>query len=122
MARILVAEDVPDLRDLLERIFALDGHDVITATDGFEALARYAQGSFDLICSDLDMPRLDGIELTRAVRADAADVVPILMVSGSASEDDIREAHAAGISAFLPKPFNPSRLREHVRELLVPPG
>ena len=80
MARILVAEDGPDLRALLERIFLEDGHDVVTVADGREALERYAQGSFDLICSDLEMPRLDGIELTRAVRADAADGVPILMV------------------------------------------
>ena len=119
MARILVAEDGPDIRALLEHIFLEDGHDVATAADGQEALERYAQGSFDLICSDLDMPRLDGIELTRAVRADA-DGVPILMVSGSATPDDLREARAAGITAFLAKPFTLSELREHVRALVVP--
>jgi CheY-like chemotaxis protein len=120
MARILVAEDGPDIRSLLEHIFLTDGHEVATAADGLEALELYAQGSFDLICSDLDMPRLDGIELTRAVRADAADGVPILMVSGSASPDDLREARAAGISAYLAKPFTLSEIREHVRALVVP--
>ena len=121
MARILVAEDGPDIRALLEHIFLSDGHDVATAADGVEALERYAQGSFDLICSDLEMPRLDGIELTRAVRADTADDVPILMVSGSASADDLRDARAAGISDFLAKPFTLSDLREHVHALVPRP-
>lgn len=119
MARILVAEDGPDVRALLKLILLEDGHDVAIAADGREALDRYARGSFDLICSDLDMPRLDGIELTRAVRADAADDVPILMVSGSATPDDLRAARAAGISAFLAKPFTVSELREQVHALVV---
>lgn len=122
MARILVAEDGPDIRALLEQIFLRDGHEVATAADGLEALERYAHGGFDLICSDLEMPGLDGIELTRAVRADAGDRVPILMVSGSATVDDLREARAAGISAFLAKPFTLSDLRQHVHALVGPRG
>jgi two-component system, chemotaxis family, chemotaxis protein CheY len=120
MARILVAEDGPDIRGLLEHIFVRDGHEVVTAADGVEALEHYAQGSFDLICSDLDMPRLNGIELTRAIRADAADDVPILMISGSVTPDDVRVARAAGISAFQGKPFTPPQLREHVQLLVGP--
>lgn len=120
MARILVAEDGPDLRALLEQIFAMDGHDVQTAADGLEALERYLHRSFDLICSDLDMPRLNGIDLTRAVRRNAVDRVPILMVSGRVTPEDLREARLAGVSAFLEKPFTPSQLREQVRALVGP--
>lgn len=120
MARILVAEDGPDIRRLLEHILMRDGHEVVTAADGLDALERYVQGSFDLICSDMDMPRLNGIELTRAVRADAADGVPILMVSGSVALQDVRMAREAGISAFQEKPFTASQLREQVRALVGP--
>jgi CheY-like chemotaxis protein len=122
MARILVADDAPDIRTLIETVLAGDGHDVVTAADGLEALHRYRSESFDVICSDLDMPGLNGVELTRAVRADPADDVPILLVSGSGSPRDIRDAHEAGISAYLEKPFTLSSLRGQVRALLPRSG
>ena len=122
MARILVADDAPDILTLIETVLAGDGHDVVTAADGLEALHRYRAGSFDVICSDLDMPGLNGVELTRAVRADPADDVPILLVSGSGSPEDIRDAHEAGISAFLEKPFALSSLRSEVRALVSGSG
>lgn len=120
MARILVADDLLDMRTLIEAILARDGHDVRTAADGIEALHRYRRESFDLICTDLDMPGLNGMELTRAVRSNPAGDVPILMVSGSGSPQDIREAHEAGISEFLEKPFTVSGLRGRVRALVKP--
>ena len=78
MARVLVADDAPDVRTLIETILAGDGHDVVTAADGLEALQRFLDDSFDLVCTDFEMPRLNGVELTRAVRANRAGV-PILM-------------------------------------------
>ena len=115
MARILVADDARDVRDLIEAVLARDGHEVVIAADGLEALHRYRAEPFDVICSDLDMPGLNGVELTRAIRAGAAGEVSILLVSGSGSPQDIREAHEAGISSFLEKPFTVSRLRDQVR-------
>jgi CheY-like chemotaxis protein len=120
MARVLVADDAPDVRTLIETILAGDGHDVVTAADGLEALQRYLDDSFDLVCTDLEMPRLNGVELTRAVRANRADDVPILLVSGSGSPRDVRDAQEAGISAYLEKPFTVSALRSQVRALLSP--
>jgi two-component system sensor histidine kinase and response regulator WspE len=117
MARVLVADDAPDIRTLIEAILAGDGHDVVTAADGLEALHRYSTEPFDVICSDLDMPGLNGVELTRAVRAESADDVPILLVSGSGRSRDLREAYEAGISAFLEKPFTVSSLRGRVSAL-----
>ena len=122
MARVLVADDAPEIRALIETILATDGHDVVTAADGLEALQRYRAESFDVICSDLDMPGLTGVELTRAVRADTADDVPILLVSGSGSPRDIREAHEAGISAYLEKPFSVASLRGQVQALAARGG
>ena len=120
MARVLVADDAPDVRTLIETILAADGHDVVTAADGLEALQRYLDDSFDLVCTDLEMPRLNGVELTRALRAHRAGDVPILLVSGSGSLQDVRDAREAGISAFLEKPFSVSALRGQVRALVSP--
>lgn len=118
MARILVVDDEPDIRALLELVLIREGHDVETATDGLDALERYIHGSFDLICVDLDMPRLSGIELTRAVRAHRPDDVPILMVTGSVTPQDIDRARMAGVSDVLGKPFTPSQVREQAHALL----
>jgi CheY-like chemotaxis protein len=120
MARILVADDAFDMRILIEAILARDGHEVVTAADGLEALHRYRTEPFDVICSDLDMPGLNGVELTRAVRLHPGGGPPILLVSGSGSPQDIREAHEAGISAFVEKPFTVASLRGQVRALLEP--
>jgi two-component system chemotaxis sensor kinase CheA len=120
MARVLVADDAPDVRTLIKTILAADGHDVVTAADGLEAWQRYLDDSFDLVCTDLEMPRLNGVELTRAVRAHPAGDVPILLVSGSGSLQDVRDAREAGISAFLEKPFSVSALRGQVRALVSP--
>jgi CheY-like chemotaxis protein len=120
MARVLVADDAPDVRTLIETVLARDGHDVVTAADGLEALQRYRDDAFDLVCTDLDMPGLNGVELTRALRADRAGEVPILLVSGSGSPRDVQDAREAGISAFLEKPFTISALRGHVRALVSP--
>lgn len=87
-----------------------DGHEVQTAADGLQALDLYRRSPFDLICLDLDMPRLSGIEVTRSVRAHAPDGVPILMITASATSSDVHEAHAAGITALLTKPFQTSQL------------
>ena len=119
VARVLVADDAPDVRTSIETILAEDGHDVVTAADGLEALQRFLDDSFDLVCTDFEMPRLNGVELTRAVRANRAGV-PILLASGSGSPQDVRDAQEAGISAFLEKPFTVSALRGHVRALVGP--
>ena len=119
MARILVAEDDDDIRALLEYLIADVGHDVETVADGREALDRYEPGVFDLMCIDLDMPHLNGVELTRAVRSGHGDSIPIVMLTGSATRPDIEEAHAAGIDIMLRKPFSLDALREQIDTLLA---
>jgi two-component system, cell cycle response regulator CpdR len=118
MARILVAEDDDGVRDLLQALLELDQHHVQTAADGLDALDKYEAGSFDLVCTDLDMPRLNGIELSLAIRSSARAQVPILMITGSASDRDLDEARSAGISDLLGKPFGPPALQDRVAALL----
>ena len=117
MARVLVAEDEDDIRDLVEFVIGGAGHQVETASDGLDALRLYRPGAFDLLCIDLDMPRINGVGLTQAIRSHN-DTVPILMVTGSATSADIAAAHESGIDALLKKPFSIQELRERVDMLL----
>lgn len=118
MARILVAEDDTHVRELIDIILSREGHEVLTAADGQEALEAYQQAEFDLVCVDLDMPRLNGIGVTQAVRSAGSTDVPILMITASATPVDVADAHRAGITAMLGKPFLPSHLRDQVAVLL----
>lgn len=118
MARILLADDDEDVRALIEFLLLREGHLVQTVADGPAALATFQPGLFDLICLDLDMPLLNGIEVARAVRQSPGGSVPILMVTGSAWDQDLTDARDAGINALLTKPFLTQHLRAHVSDLL----
>ena len=122
MARILVADDDDDIRTLLQILLESDGHVVEAAADGLEGLAKHRAMRFDLVCLDLDMPRLNGIELTHAIRSGARADLPILMITGSASTPDHDAARAAGVSDLLGKPFGAAALRERVAALLSSSG
>jgi CheY-like chemotaxis protein len=119
MARILVVDDEQDIRDVLAETLERAGHAVVVAGDGEEAVDLHHRQHFDLIVSDLAMPGADGIDLTRAVRADARPDVPILLVTASASPQDLAEAHRAGVTAHLPKPFKLTELRDQVAAMLA---
>jgi two-component system chemotaxis response regulator CheY len=121
VARILVVDDEPDICDAIVAALERAGHVVSVAGDGTTAADLHHQHEFDMIVSDFLMPGLDGIELTRAVRADTRPDIPILLVTASASHADIAEARQAGVSAHLAKPFTLTDLRNHVAALLAAP-
>jgi CheY-like chemotaxis protein len=118
MASILVADDEADIRDLIDAVLSAAGHAVATVPDGAEALDRFADEEFDLVCLDYRMPVLDGIATTEAIRGRHGHAVPILLLTASASPTDLTRAQRAGISAYLAKPFPPARLREQVSQML----
>ena len=118
MARILVVEDEPDILDAMAMILERSGHAVAKALDGATAADMHRDAEFDLIVSDLSMPGLDGIELARAVRAGSRCDVPILLVTASATSQDLDLAREAGITAYLGKPYRLAELREQVASLL----
>lgn len=121
MARILVAEDEDDIRELIERVLTREGHQVVTVTDGTAAVEMHQDQAFDLIVSDLNMPRLTGIQVAEKVRANQPGAVPFLLVTASATEEDLLEARRLGISGFMPKPFRLAELRDQVSALLPNP-
>jgi CheY-like chemotaxis protein len=119
MARILVVDDEPDIRDAFVVILQRAGHAVDVAGDGATAADLHHQHQFDLIVSDFLMPGLNGIELTKAVRADSRPDIPILLVTASASSRDLADARQAGITAHLSKPVKLAELRDQVAALLA---
>ncbi|MGX6447845.1 response regulator transcription factor [Patulibacter sp. S7RM1-6] len=117
MPQVLVVDDEPTLVTALERALRLDGHDVAVATDGEEALDRLARSTPDLVVLDVMMPRLDGLEVCRRLRA-AGDRTPVLMLTARDGIDDRVDGLDAGADDYLTKPFALRELRARVRALL----
>lgn len=108
--RILVAEDTDVNRELLVELLNARGHSVTATIDGREALTQFEKHDCDVVILDQEMPRMNGIEAARAIRlaefASAKKRARIIGLSGNASEEDKKNALAAGMDAFLPKPFD----------------
>ena len=116
--RVLVVDDVPQVRQLFGRFLAMSGMQPSFAADGVEGLAAARAAIPDLVLCDLEMPRLDGVALCRALRADAATRrVPILAVTGGGGPPSLA-ALAAGCDAVLPKPCSRELLIATIRDLL----
>ncbi len=113
---VLVADDDPLVRTAITRVLSRDGADIVTASDGAEALRRYAERAAELrlIVLDLDMPRVDGAEVLKVLRSFECDL-PVIVISGHTDPGRTREVQALGISEFLPKPFDARSLIEAVR-------
>jgi two-component system chemotaxis response regulator CheY len=111
MVRILAVDDSPSMRDMVRIALTSAGFEVTQAMDGEEALALARQHSFDLILSDVNMPKMDGIALIRALRAEAPyRHTPILMLTTDGSVDRKREGKEAGATGWIVKPFDPAQL------------
>jgi len=119
MARILVVDDEPDIREVVGGVLERAGHDVTAAEDGTSAATLQHEHRFDIIVSDLRMPGLNGIQLARAVRAGAHGDIPFLLVTAAPSTRDLSDAHQAGVTAHLDKPFGFAELRDKVALMLA---
>jgi CheY-like chemotaxis protein len=117
---IVVAEDHDDIRYVLKRSLERAGHRVVAAADGASALEAIREHQPDLVVTDVDMPRMTGLDLCRAIRADdALRHIPIVVASGSLMPGD-NQAEDAGASATLLKPFVPAQLLALIAQLLPP--
>ena len=117
--RVLVADDDEVSRELVGNFMAGLGFQVCRAADGAIALEQLRSGAVDLLITDLVMPRVDGIELIRAIRSVYGTGAPkIIAVSASASDYTSQEALAAGCDAFLPKPLHLAHLLDRITDLL----
>jgi signal transduction histidine kinase/DNA-binding NarL/FixJ family response regulator len=111
-AKILVAEDLPMNQLVIEGYLRGAGHDVVFAANGAEAVAVVASEPFDLILMDMEMPEMDGIAATRAIRESRGPMraVPIVALTANALLDDAASCRAAGMNDFLSKPIDRAAL------------
>ena len=115
--RILVVEDQEDNRQILRDLLTSVGYEIIQAENGEEALATAARERPDLILMDIQLPLLDGYEVTRRIKADPAlRASPIIAVTSYALSGDEGKARAAGCDAYVTKPYNPRALLAKIRE------
>jgi DNA-binding response OmpR family regulator len=115
-ARILLVDDEQAIQTLLTYPLRKDGYDVIAAHDGREALDRFGEGKFDLVVLDIMMPKLDGIEVCRRLRARSQ--VPIIMLTAKDDEIDKVLGLEMGADDYITKPFSVREFRSRVRAAL----
>jgi two-component system response regulator MprA len=115
--RVLVVDDEPAVRAALERALRLEGYAVDLAGDGSEALHRLSLGAPDVVVLDVMMPRVDGLEVCRRLRA-SGDRTPVLMLTARDAVQDRVEGLDAGADDYLVKPFALEELHARLRALL----
>jgi DNA-binding response OmpR family regulator len=120
MAKILIAEDERDIRDLVAFTLRFAGYEVFVATNGEEAVAMAPQVNPDLVLMDVRMPRMTGYEACRAMKADP-DLrdIPVVFLSAKGQESEIQQGLDAGAEDYLLKPFAPDQLTTRVKAILV---
>jgi two-component system KDP operon response regulator KdpE len=116
MSRVLVADDEAAIRKVVRDALTKAGHDVETAVDGEEAGSLLESASFDLVITDLNMPRLDGLELVRKIRTTSS--VPILVLTVRQEEREKVRLLDAGADDYVTKPFGVNELLARIRAAL----
>ena len=119
--RLLIAEDDPDVRVLLEMLLGAAGYDLVMARDGAAALSALREsGGVDLAILDVAMPgELDGLAVTRELRADPAyDALPVLLLTARTQDAHVAEGLAVGATDYLIKPFDSDVLLARISALL----
>jgi DNA-binding response OmpR family regulator len=116
---VLVADDDADIRALVAYRLSRAGYEVVGAADGDEAFALATERTPDLCVLDVMMPKLDGLEVTRRLRASAATArMPVILLTARAQELDVERGFDAGADDYLRKPFSPDELGARVRAAL----
>lgn len=117
--KVLTAEDEPAIRELIARILTDEGYEVHTAGDGAEAVEKALAEKPDLILLDINMPKLDGIEVCKKIRAtESLAATRIIILTAYNTRDRLEESIAAGADDFLGKPIDSLELKVRVRSIL----
>ena len=120
MAKILIAEDERDIRDLVGFTLRFAGHEVFAASNGEEAVEMAPKVNPDLILMDVRMPRMTGYEACKAMKADPnLKDIPVVFLSAKGQENEIQQGLEAGAEKYLLKPFAPDQLTAQVKEILA---
>ena len=120
MARILIAEDEPDIRNLIALTLEFNGFEVVSVNDGFEAIEAAKLGGFDIILLDVRMPRTTGYDACRRLRElTVTKDTPIIFLSAKGQESEVEAGLEAGADEYILKPFAPNDLIERINFYLA---
>ncbi len=126
MARILIAEDEKDIRDLIFFVLGMAGHEVTATRNGkelYETAMSMKDNPPDLVMTDVRMPHMNGYEACAAIKAEAAfEGVPVVILSAKGQDSEIEEGMNSGADEYILKPFAPDQLMARVAEILVKYG
>jgi two-component system alkaline phosphatase synthesis response regulator PhoP len=122
MAKILVAEDERDIRDLITFTLQFAGYQVITANNGEEAVQLTLKEIPDLVLTDVRMPKMTGYEACKLIKADPTTAhIPVVFLSAKGQEAEVQTGLDSGADEYLLKPFAPDQLTRKVAEILGRP-
>jgi DNA-binding response OmpR family regulator len=118
--KILVADDDPVMRRIIELRLKKDGHQVTIVADGREAMEHIARNeNFDLIITDIMMPFSSGLEIVGKVKSNVERKTPVIVLSSMGQENIVLEAFNLGADDYITKPFSPNELSMRVKRLAV---
>jgi two-component system chemotaxis response regulator CheY len=116
---IMTVDDSASLRQMVQFVLRDGGYEVIEAVDGVDALAKLKGRELDLILSDINMPNMTGLELTRRLRAmPEYKFVPIVLLTTESHAEKKQEGKAAGATGWIVKPFTPDQLLAVVKKVM----
>ena len=117
--RVMIVDDDPDARELIENILSSEGYELIKVSNATEVGLKAAQLTPDLILLDFLMPHINGFDVCKALRDnELTRSIPIMAVTCLSKEDDIERIFECGADEYLPKPFKVEQLQEKVQELI----
>ncbi len=120
MAKILIAEDERDIRDLIAFTLSFAGHQVIATCNGEEACQKALEMLPDLILLDVRMPRMSGYEACQNLKThQTTKDIPIVFLSAKGQESEVKAGMESGAEEYILKPFSPDKLTERIKTILV---
>ena len=123
MAKILIAEDERDIRDLITFTLRFAGHEVIPTANGEEAYHTAIEAIPDLILLDVRMPRMTGYEACQHIKAhENTKDIPVIFLSAKGQESEVQTGIQAGADEYILKPFSPDQLTDRIKTILAKHG
>jgi chemosensory pili system protein ChpA (sensor histidine kinase/response regulator) len=117
---VMIVDDSLTVRKITGRLLVREGFDIVTAKDGFDALQLVAERTPDAILLDIEMPRMDGFEFAKTIKADTQLAnIPIIMITSRTAEKHRNRAKELGVDVYLGKPYQEEELLRHLRELVA---
>ena len=118
-AKVLVVDDDPVIQKLLKVNFEMEGYEVLSASDGAEGLDQARAGNPDIIILDVMMPKMNGLEVLAALKADAGtEAIPVILLSAKAQAGDVQAGIDRGADDYVTKPFDPLDLLDRVGQFI----